>query len=168
MAPSSQPQKIPAAGPPGGNHQEQQQPSDPTFRFYTPNQASNYAAQRKGYAGPLIDHVLALHTSAGGHFGTVLDVGTGTGQVVRDVGPFFDTAFGVDPGVEMIAKADELSGSKEGQGVVFLVSAAEDIDKLDGIEQGSVDLITAGMAVRMVSFDAISFFSRWGGGVFSI
>lgn len=132
------------------------QPSDPTFRFYTPSQATTYAAQRTGYAGPLLTHVLGLHTAAGGSLGTVLDVGTGTGQVVRDVAPLFESAFGVDPGVEMIAKADELGGrtkveegkEKEGGGkIVFLVAAAEEIDQLEEVEEGSVDLITAGMAV---------------------
>lgn len=121
---------------------------DPTFRSYTPSQASTYAARRTGYAGPFLEHVLALHRSAGGQFGTVLDVGTGTGQVVRDVGPFFGAAFGVDPSVDMIAKAAD---GTEGNRVFFLVCAAEDIDKLDEVEHGSVDLITAGMAVRLIS-----------------
>lgn len=115
-----------------------------------PSQASTYAARRPGYAGPLLDHVLALHHAAGGQFGTMLDVGTGTGQVVRDLAPRFAAAFAVDPSVEMIAKAAEATEGTDGNGrgnVVFLVCAAEDIDQLDEVEHGSVDLITAGMAV---------------------
>lgn len=122
--------------------------SDPTFRSYSSAQAAAYAAQRGGYKNALIEKVLSLHQSAGGSFDVVLDVGTGTGQVIRDVGPFFKTAFGVDPGVEMISKAREIGGTtRTGKDIEFLICAAEDLDSLSQVKHGSVNLITAGMAV---------------------
>lgn len=123
-------------------------PSDPTFRSYSAAQAATYAAQRGGYKNKLIDQVLSLHQAAGGDLDIVLDVGTGTGQAIRDVAPLFTTAFGVDPGAEMVAKAREIGGTtKTGKGIEFLTCAAEDLDKLSQVEHGSVNLITAGMAV---------------------
>lgn len=124
--------------------------SDPTFRTYSSAQAAVYAAQRGGYKNKLIEKVLSLHQSASGSFDVVLDVGTGTGQVIRDVAPFFTTAFGVDPGTQMIAKAREIGGTtKAGKDIEFLICAAEDLDKLSEVEHGSVNLITAGMAVSI-------------------
>ncbi|KAK2607514.1 hypothetical protein N8I77_006180 [Diaporthe amygdali] len=124
-------------------------PSDPTFRSYSAAQAATYAAQRGGYKNKLIDQVLSLHQAAGGDLDIVLDVGTGTGQAIRDVAPFFTTAFGVDPGAEMVAKAREIGGTtKTGKGIEFLTCAAEDLDKLSRVEHGSVNLITAGMAAH--------------------
>lgn len=95
--------------------------------------------------------MLSLHQSAGGSFDFVLDVGTGTGQVIRDVGPFFTTAFGVDPGAEMIAKARTIGGmTKAAKKIHFATCAAEDLDKLSQVEHGSVNMITAGMAVSVL------------------
>lgn len=122
--------------------------SDPTFRSYSSAQAAAYAAQRGGYKNALIEQVISLHQSTGGSFDVVLDVGTGTGQVIRDVGPFFTTAFGVDPGIEMIAKARAIGGTtRTGKDIEFLTCAAEDLDSLSQVKHGSVSLITAGMAV---------------------
>lgn len=124
--------------------------SDPTFRSYSSAQAAAYAAQRGGYKDTLIEQVLSLHQSAGGSFDVVLDVGTGTGQVIRDVGPFFTTAFGVDPGIEMISKARAIGGTtRTGKDIEFLACAAEDLDSLSQVKHGSVNLITAGMAVSV-------------------
>ncbi|KAL1877011.1 hypothetical protein Daus18300_002620 [Diaporthe australafricana] len=131
-----------------GSGQDQiSRPSDPTFRSYSSAQAAAYAAQRGGYKSTLIDQVLSLHQSAGGSFYSILDVGTGTGQVIRDVGPFFTTTFGIDPGAEMIAKARTIGGmTKTGKKIEFVTCAAEDLDKLSQVEHGSVNLVTAGMA----------------------
>lgn len=131
-----------------GDQDQILKPVDPTFRSYSSTQAATYAAQRGGYENALIEKVLSLHESAGGSFDVVLDVGTGTGQVIRDVGPFFTTAFGVDPGIEMIAKARAVGGNtKTGKDIDFLTCAAEDIDNLSQVKHESVNLITAGMAV---------------------
>lgn len=124
--------------------------SDPTFRTYSSAQAAAYAARRGGYKNKLIEKVLSLHQSAGGSFDVVLDVGTGTGQVIRDVAPSFTTAFGVNPGTEMIVKAREIGGiTKAGKDIKFLTCAAENLDELSQVEHGSVNLITAGMAAGM-------------------
>lgn len=131
---------------PGKDHSPKM--SDPTFRTYSSAQAAAYAARRGGYKNKLIEKVLSLHQSAGGSFDIVLDVGTGTGQVIRDMAPFFTTAYGVDPGTEMIAKARDIGGTtKAGKDIEFLTCAAENLDKLSQVEHGSVNLITAGMAV---------------------
>ncbi|KAL2292596.1 hypothetical protein FJTKL_09542 [Diaporthe vaccinii] len=132
--------------------------SDPTFRSYSSAQAAAYAAHRYGYKNTLIEQVLSLHKSAGGSFDVVLDVGTGTGQVIRDVGPFFTTAFGVDPSIEMISKARAIGGTtRTGKDIEFLTCAAEDLDSLSQVKHGSVNLITADMAAHW--FDTPKFWA---------
>jgi 2-polyprenyl-3-methyl-5-hydroxy-6-metoxy-1,4-benzoquinol methylase len=131
------------------------QPSDPTFGSYTAQQAAAYAAGRGSYAGALYDIIVHHHRSTGGQTtGVLLDVGTGTGSVARDLAPHFDEAMGADHGEQMIATAKKLSDdqnalTKSGKEIQWIVCPAEDIGKLQSLE-GRVDLISVGMAVRVL------------------
>ncbi|KAF8217691.1 S-adenosyl-L-methionine-dependent methyltransferase, partial [Mycena galopus ATCC 62051] len=134
--------------------------SDPTFRSYVPSQAAAYAASRKGYSNVLYDFIIARHQEHDGGMAFLLDVGCGTGQVARGMASGFDAAMGIDPGEQMIATAKGMGGTtRSGKEVEFRVCAAEDIDKLvmEGVGEGSVNLITAAMAAHW--FDMVKFWA---------
>ena len=125
-------------------------PLDPTFRSYDTDQAAAYALHRGTYAPRIIREVVSQHTRRGGACGTVLDVGCGTGNATRHLASYFDHAVGCDAGKEMIAQATEAGGrSKNGSPIVYEVVEAEQLDQLQGLAAGSVDLLTAAMSVSV-------------------
>lgn len=129
--------------------QSEQMPLDTTFRNYSEQQASDYAKGRLGYSDTLVDFILNYHHSSGGQNGTLLDVGCGPGTATRMLAPHFDVAYGVDPGESMIKLATDLGGQTRLRGpIIYTLSTAEDIDRIDGLPQSSFDLITAATAVR--------------------
>lgn len=129
--------------------QSEQMPLDTTFRNYSEQQASDYAKGRLGYSDTLVDFILNYHHSSGGQNGTLLDVGCGPGTATRMLAPHFDVAYGVDPGESMIKLATDLGGqTRLGGPIIYTLSTAEDIDRIDGLPQSSFDLITAATAVR--------------------
>ncbi|CEI65649.1 hypothetical protein FVEN_g8906 [Fusarium venenatum] len=124
-------------------------PRDIIFRNYSFEQASNYAEGRLGYSDNLIEFVLKQHSSTGGQNGVVLDAGCGPGLATRMLAPHFDVAYGADPGNSMIEKAKQIGGSsKAGTQIVYKMSSAEEVDKIDGLDHSSVDLITAATAAH--------------------
>lgn len=126
------------------------EPRDVTFRNYTTDQASDYAAGRLGYTDALIDFILNYHRSTNGATGCVLDVGSGPGTATQKLATHFDLAYGVDPGESMIKIATTLGGkARSGDPIIYHLSTAEDIDKIDSIPHSSVDMITAATAVYM-------------------
>ena len=125
-------------------------PLDPTFRNYTPCQASTYAKERGTYPATLYSTILNYHTSNQSPCNLVLDVGCGPGNATRQIAAYFDSAIGVDPGLQVIETARGLNGTtKGGQRIRYEVCAAEEISSVVGVEAGSVDLITSAMAVRL-------------------
>lgn len=127
----------------------QEMPLDTTFRNYSEQQASDYAKGRLGYSDTLVDFILNYHHSTAGQNGTLLDVGCGPGTATRMLAPHFDIAYGVDPGEGMIRLASDSGGlTRGGDSIIYKLSTAEDIDKIDGLPQSSLDLITAATAVR--------------------
>ncbi|KAF5687854.1 trans-aconitate 3-methyltransferase [Fusarium denticulatum] len=125
------------------------EPRDITFRNYTTDQASDYAAGRLGYTDALIDFILKYHTSTNGETACVLDVGCGPGTATQKLALHFDLAYGVDPGESMIATATTLGGkTRTGASIVYHLSTAEDIDKINDIPHSSVDMITAATAAH--------------------
>ncbi|KAF7325291.1 S-adenosyl-L-methionine-dependent methyltransferase [Mycena venus] len=133
------------------------QPLDPTFRSYTAPQAAAYAAGRGSYSPALYEYILSQHKNNGGQ-SDLLDVGCGTGSVARDLGRFFDRAMGVDPGEKMIDTARGIGGkTRSGGEVEYRVCGAEDIDKVEQIAEGSVDLVVAAMAAHW--FDMSKFWA---------
>jgi ubiquinone/menaquinone biosynthesis C-methylase UbiE len=122
---------------------------DPTFRSYSADQAKLYASSRLSYSQSLYSKILNHHAATGGKFGLLLDVGCGPGNATRDLSPSFDRIIAADPGEQMIDTAKGLGGeTKSGTGIEFVVSAAEETSHIQGLEPGSVDLLTAAMAVR--------------------
>ena len=125
-------------------------PSDPTFRSYNSSQATSYAKHRRVSLSQIHRFVLEHHKSIGGSSGVLLDVGCGPGNVTNVLAPFFEVAIGVDPGSEMINVAKQANGTTSTEAPVqYYVCAAEDLDKLKELPHGSVDFITAAMAVSV-------------------
>ncbi|KAF5630245.1 trans-aconitate 3-methyltransferase [Fusarium tjaetaba] len=128
---------------------ELSEPRDVTFRNYTTDQASDYAAGRLGYTDALIDFILNYHRSTYGKSGCVLDVGCGPGTATQKLAPHFHLAYGVDPGDNMIKTAIALGGkTRTGDPIVYRLSTAEDIDKIKEVPYSSVDMITAATAAH--------------------
>ncbi|KAF5548198.1 trans-aconitate 3-methyltransferase [Fusarium napiforme] len=124
-------------------------PRDITFRNYTTDQASDYAAGRLRYTDALIDFILNYHRSTNGKPGCMLDVGCGPGTATQKLAPHFDLAYGTDPGESMIQTATALGGkTRTGDPIVYKLSRAEDIDKISDIPHSSVDMITAATAAH--------------------
>lgn len=145
-------------------------PSDPTFTSYTRTQAQSYAQNRLSYPPKLYDTILNYHTSTGGQLNVLADIGCGPGRATRDLASSFDYAIGLDPGVEMIQAAKNLSieekksdsrkaNTRTGREVEFAVCGAENCAKgirdvlsatagsTGNSEEGYVDLLTSAMAV---------------------
>ncbi|KAF5002397.1 hypothetical protein FGRMN_409 [Fusarium graminum] len=124
-------------------------PRDVTFRNFSNQQASDYATGRLGYSKTLIDGIVDFHSSTGGQNETVLDVGCGPGIATRILAPYFDAAYGADPGQSMIDKAKELGGQTRINGpIMYEVSSAETIDQMEHVSTSSVDMITAATAAH--------------------
>ncbi|KAH8701651.1 S-adenosyl-L-methionine-dependent methyltransferase [Talaromyces proteolyticus] len=124
--------------------------SDPTFTSYTPSQAQTYAQLRPSYSSALYETLLTHHTSTGGHLDVVADVGCGPGNATRDLAASFDHAIGLDPSIEMINSARQLSANtRTGRDVVYAVSPAEEC--ASAIPYPGVDLLTAAMAAHWFS-----------------
>ena len=123
-------------------------PKDPTFRSYNASQAAKYAKARPGYADELYQYVINHHKATGGQLGTLVDVGCGPGTATRDLAKYFDHAFGCDPSDAMIAEASSANyKTRSSENVSFQVCLAEEINKLQGLEPGSVDMIICAMSV---------------------
>lgn len=122
--------------------------SDPTFRAYSAEQAKLYATHRLSYEASIYNTVLHHHASTGGRFGLLLDVGCGPGNATRDVALSFDQAIGVDPGASMIETARSIGGkTKRGEGILYEVCPAEELSKVEGLEEEKADLLISAMAV---------------------
>jgi ubiquinone/menaquinone biosynthesis C-methylase UbiE len=107
--------------------------TDPTFRSYSAEEAKLYAASRLSYSQNIYNKILDHHTAT------------------RDLALSFDRTIGADPGEQMIEAANALGGkTKAGKDIEFVVSMAEEISQIKDLKPGSVDLLTAAMAVSCV------------------
>lgn len=123
-------------------------PQEKTFRAYTTAEGKNYAAGRPPYPPALYDIIFKHHAATGGSFNLLLDVGCGPGNCTRFLAPTFENVIGVDASPGMIESARELGGtSKSGEVIRFEVSSAEGYSGIEGLEKGSVDMITVAAAV---------------------
>ena len=129
-----------------------------TFCTYTQAQGQSYAAGRPGYSPELFKIIMDHHVSTGGQLDTVIDVGCGTGQAIRDLAPYFSNAIGLDPSEGMISTARETAKSSASP-IRFEISAGEVLgtDLKPPIADGSVDLITAATAAHW--FDMARFWA---------
>jgi trans-aconitate 3-methyltransferase len=128
--------------------------TDPTFRSYSAEEAKLYAASRLSYSQSTYNKILDHHSATGGKFDLLLDVGCGPGNATRDLALSFDRTIGADPGEQMIEAANVLAGkTKSSKHIEFVVSPAEEISQIKDLAPGSVDLLTAAMAVSCVLED---------------
>jgi SAM-dependent methyltransferase len=88
--------------------------------------ASWYAAYRRPYPQPVIDHIVE-RCRLGGH-GRLLDAGCGTGQVFQAMARHFDEVLAIDPDPDMVACARR-TGADLGLANVFVRQLrAEDVE----------------------------------------
>ena len=126
-----------------------------TFKAYTPGQAQAYAQQRGAYNERLYNIICDYHAETGGLFGTLVDLGCGPGNSTRPLAKRFEKAYGIDPSEGMIETARSISLSsgqdetKSGEYIYFSVGRAEDVGEGVRGTGEKVDMITAGMAVRV-------------------
>ncbi|CAL5871308.1 uncharacterized protein PFLUO_LOCUS5558 [Penicillium psychrofluorescens] len=132
-----------------------------TFRSYDQSQGIAYSRLRPNYHPNLYKTIIDHHLFTGGELTTILDVGCGPGNAVRDLAPHFIHAIGLDPSEGMISTARSLGGvSSNGQAIRFEMSTAEDLgsQSVPPIPNSSVDLIVAATAAHW--FDMPRFWRR--------
>ena len=132
-----------------------------TFSAYDQEKAKKYAQLRRDYHASLYETVLRFHSSTCGQNDTIVDLGTGPGNVARTLAPKFNHAYGLDPSEGMIGTARSLGGvTSASEPIHFERSTAEDIggSLSPPIADGSVDLITAANAAHW--FDMEGFWPR--------
>jgi trans-aconitate 3-methyltransferase len=125
--------------------------TETTFSSYNQKQGKNYAQNRHDYHPSVYQTIISHHTSTGGQFDTLLDVGCGPGNVARALDQYFAHAIGLDPSEGMITTARSLgSVTSTSEPVRFEISTAEDLggNLSPPIQDSSVDLITAANAAH--------------------
>ncbi|KAI9713572.1 MAG: hypothetical protein M1820_000954 [Bogoriella megaspora] len=117
--------------------------TDPTFRTYSVEQAEEYARSRYAYAKELYQFLFGWHAARGGSFEKLLDAGCGPGKATREMASSFDEVIGADAGPSMIETARNIGGiTKTGKPIQWEISTAEELDKITGLEENSIDVIT--------------------------
>ncbi|KAK7991665.1 methyltransferase domain-containing protein [Apiospora saccharicola] len=131
------------------------EPREVIFRNYTTEEGKHYANFRPTYHENLYKLVIDHHSSTGGQFDTIVDLGCGPGGTVRELAPKFQHAFGLDPSEGMINTAKSLGGSTAtGEPIRFEMSTAEEIGSsqlspdMAIVPDASVDLIVASTAAH--------------------
>ena len=122
-----------------------------TFTSYDQEQSKAYAQHRPDYHPSLYQSILDDHTSTGGQLDTLLDVGSGPGNVARALAPRFAHVIGLDPSEAMIAAARSLGGTTSiSEPIRVEIADAEGLgaDLSPPIQDSSVDLITAANAAH--------------------
>lgn len=134
--------------------------TEKTFSSYNQEQGKAYAAGRPDYHPALYKFIIDQHGATKGQFDTLLDVGTGPGNVARSLGVHFAHVVGLDPSEGMVSTARSLGGTTStAEPFRFDLSTAEDLgtNLSPPIQDASVDLITAGNAAHW--FDMPHFWS---------
>ena len=138
--------------------QVEQSAEEQTFKEFTPAQAKAYAANRSSHQENLFKVILEHHDSTAGTFGMLLDVGCGPGNSTRPLAKHFAAAYGIDPSRGMIDTAKAISAeagaeTTSGKPIAFIEGRAEDINGTFRDVGRKIDLLTAGMAVSILSVD---------------
>lgn len=125
-------------------------PQEKTFSTYNEAQGENYAKLRPEYHPSLYQTIIDHHTSSGGTFNTLLDVGCGPGTATHALAPNFTQVVGLDPSPGMVATARAHSANKATANVRFEVSTAEGLGNniSPPIEDNSVDMIISANAAH--------------------
>lgn len=127
-----------------------------TFKNYSKEDAARYAKYRPAYNPKLIDIVIDIHKSTGGHVSTLVDVGCGPALSTRQLCSSFENVIGIDASPSMIEKAKQVPcSSSTGQDATFVVCDSEHIN--DVLAPESVDLITVATAAHW--FDMPKFYA---------
>ncbi|KAF3395899.1 putative methyltransferase [Penicillium rolfsii] len=125
--------------------------TEKTFSSYNQEQGQAYAVARPDYHPVLYQFILDQHTATKGQLDTLVDVGTGPGNVARSLGVHFAHVIGLDPSEGMLSTARSLGGTTStSEPIRFEQSTAEDLgtNLPQPIQDASVDLITAGNAAH--------------------
>lgn len=125
--------------------------TEKTFSKYNQEQGKTYAEVRRDYNPKVYQTIIEHHSSTGGEFGCLLDVGCGPGTAAHNLAPHFTRAIGLDPSDGMIATARSLGHTaSNAEPVRFEVSTAEELGQhlSPRIEDSSIDLITAATAAH--------------------
>jgi SAM-dependent methyltransferase len=93
----------------------------------------DYGHYRPGFPPELVDRLDALGVLAPTHH--VVDLGTGTGSLARQLAPHVASVVGIDPSKAMLDEARE-----QGRGIEYRIGTAED----SGLPDEAFDLVTAG------------------------
>ncbi|EIW75436.1 S-adenosyl-L-methionine-dependent methyltransferase [Coniophora puteana RWD-64-598 SS2] len=104
-----------------------------------------YATSRPTYPRSLFDFIFRYHErNKGARWDRALDLGCGTGQATVELTPFRKIT-GIDPSAKMVEGAREMLSKQtvSTEQFDFVQSPAE---KLDSVEDGSVDLVIAAQA----------------------
>ncbi|KAJ5536641.1 hypothetical protein N7513_009827 [Penicillium frequentans] len=121
--------------------------TEKTFSNYNQEQGKAYAQGRPDYHPKLYQYVTDIHTSTGGQFDTLLDVGSGPGNAARALSSHFAHATGLDPSEGMVVTARSIGGvTSTSEPIRYEVSTAEHLGtslSQQPIQDESVDLITA-------------------------
>lgn len=136
-------------------------PQEKTFSTYNADQGKHYAQARPDYHPSVYEYIVAQHKATGGQFDTLVDLGSGPGNVARALAPHFTHAFGVDPAPGMVATARELGGtSASGEAIQYGQGSANDFGTTGDVvlPDGTVDLVSAGNAAHW--FDMQRFWQR--------
>lgn len=126
-------------------------PQEKTFRKFSHQQGAEYAQHRRDYHPKLYQSLVDHHTSTGGQFDTLLDVGCGPGLAARALAPHFRHVIGIDPSEGMLNSAITLGGeSASSEPIRFEVSSAETLgsELSPPIADGSVDLLVVSTAAH--------------------
>ncbi len=108
--------------------------------------ADSYRKYRPGYPQDLFNRVLEYVPS--GPAVTMLDLGCGTGNVVRSLAHAYPTILGIDPSLKMLRQATTHRLDRAGP-VLWVQGFAETIP----LAPSTIDLITAGQAVHWFDRD---------------
>jgi SAM-dependent methyltransferase len=128
--------------------------AETTFRNYNTSQVSSYSSIRSAYVPALYDEIMKFHTTNGGSFGTVVDIGCGPGNATRDLATYFAHTYSINASREIISQAKQLGGiTRDGESIRYCVCEAEKIGQEPVIADASVDMLTSAMAVHWFDFD---------------
>jgi SAM-dependent methyltransferase len=127
-----------------------------TFSSYNQAQGEAYANLRPKYHPGIYQMIIDHHTSTGGHFDVLLDVGCGPGMATHALVPKFSHVLGLDPSEGMIATARAHNERTPTTNVRFEVSTAEDLGSnlSPPVQDTSVDLIISANAAHWFNIPA--------------
>ncbi|KAI7904036.1 S-adenosyl-L-methionine-dependent methyltransferase [Cokeromyces recurvatus] len=110
---------------------------------------STYSKFRPSYSDEIYSLIYKFHEEHNNEYDTVIDVGTGTGQVAVELSKKFKQVYGID------ALSEQIKNATPRENITYQVGPAEDLSQF---ENSSVDMITVGTAFHW--FDHSQFFKE--------